>query len=368
MSQPPLHNTLNNWLQQLVPARPEEALVAGAERPIPAERLLLSISRMAMACEFEVLLNQHQYPQGAEHALAALDLVEQIEGKLSVYKTYSDLSLVNRFGAQRPITVSFDTVRLLQLASDMQAITEGAFDITAGSLSEAWGFSRRQGAMPTAEMVAEALQYVGNHWIHIDTLTSQIALRRAGVKTNPGGIGKGYALDRAAGLLNDRRLDDYLIHGGLSSVIARGDRHHPHVGGGWLVSLRHPLRLGEVLGTIRLRNRALGTSGSGKQFFHFGGRRYSHIIDPRSGWPAEGLLSATVICRSGAVADALATAFFVMGEEMARDFCSRHPEISAILLVDDQPPGRWRIETFNISEDQWRPSHRRTGLEADQAL
>jgi FAD:protein FMN transferase len=368
MSQPSLHNSLNNWLQQLAPVRPEQAQRVGTEQSRPPERLLLSISRMAMACEFEVLLNQHQYPQGAEQALAALDLVEQIEGKLSVYKTYSDLSLVNRFGAQRPITVSSDTLRLLQLASDIQAVTDGAFDITAGSLSEAWGFSRRQGAMPTAESIAEALQTVGNHWIHIDTAHSQIALQRAGVKTNPGGIGKGYALDRAAGLLTEHQLEDYLIHGGLSSVVARGDRQHPHVGGGWLVSLRHPLRLGEVLGTIRLRNQALGTSGSGKQFFHFGGRRYSHIIDPRSGWPAEGLLSATVICASGAVADALATALFVMGEEKARDFCSRHPEISAILLVDERPTGRWRIETFNTSEDQWRPSPKHSEAVADQAL
>lgn len=344
--------TLSTWLRQLAPVAADEPAAPPAPGPIE-ERLLLSVARSAMACEFEVLLNQHQYPQGPERALAALDLVEHLELKLSVYKLHSDLSLLNRFGAQRPITVCADTLRLVQLACDLHQLTAGAFDLTAGSLSEAWGFSRRQGALPTPEQIAEALQVVGSQWIDIDAQRSQVALRKAGVKTNPGGIGKGYALDRAAGHLGHEGVKDFLIHGGLSSVVARGDRQHPDVGGGWLVSLRHPLRLEQVLGTIRLRNQALGTSGSGKQFFHFGGRRYSHIIDPRSGWPAEGLLSATVICASGAVADALATALFVMGRERAVEFCAANPQISAILLEHESPSGRLRIEAINVPEGQW---------------
>lgn len=359
--------SLATWLDQLAPATADEPAAQATPGPVEngpvengpvanapvEERLLLSVARPAMACEFEVLLNQHQYPQGPERALAALDLIEHLELKLSVYKLHSDLSLLNRFGAQRPITVCSDTLRLVQLACDLHQLTGGAFDLTAGSLSEAWGFSRRQGALPTPEQIADALQVVGSHWIDIDAHSSQVALRKAGVKTNPGGIGKGYALDRAAAHLWDEGVKDFLIHGGLSSVIARGNRQHPHVGGGWLVSLRHPLRMEQVLGTIRLRNQALGTSGSGKQFFHFGGRRYSHIIDPRSGWPAQGLLSATVICASGAVADALATALFVMGRERAVEFCAAYPQISAILLEQESPSGRLRIEAINVPEGQW---------------
>lgn len=320
----------------------------------PVERLLLSVARSAMACEFEVLLNQYQYPDGPERALAALEIIEQLENKLSVYKTHSDLSLLNRFGAKRPVAISADTLALLQLSQAIHALTDGAFDVTAGSLSEAWGFSRRQGELPTAEKIAAALECVGSQLVLIDESLSQASLARDGVRTNPGGIGKGYALDRASGCLTQAGINDYLIHGGLSSVVARGDRQHPAVGGGWLVALRHPLRLEEVIGTIRLCDQALGTSGSGKQFFHFGGQRYSHLIDPRTGWPTQGMLSATVICRSGAVADALATALFVMGCEKAQEFCAQHPAISAILMAVDSKSGRPRIEMANISEKQWQ--------------
>lgn len=357
----PLHtNTLSQWFQRLAPAMELDSHMPPtqtqpAQQPL-IERLLLSVSRSAMACEFEVLLNQFQYPQAAELAIEALDLIERLESRLSVYKPHSDLSVLNRFGRQRAIPLSRDTVTLLQLAQDIHAWTEGAFDITAGSLSEVWGFSRRQGVMPSAEQISDALQCVGSQLLELDVHAGRGRLLRTGVQTNPGGIGKGYALDRAAQRLDNGGIADFMIHGGLSSVVARGGRQHPQTGGGWLVSLRHPWRLEQVLGTIRLRDQALGTSGSGKQFFHFGGQRYSHIIDPRSGWPAQGLLSATVICRSGAVADALATALFVMGLENARTFCEQHPEVGAILIVVPEREARPQIELINVTSDQWTES------------
>lgn len=332
---------------------PNQTPPPSSSAALPGERLLLSISRMAMACEFEVLLNQYQYPQGADRAIEALDLVEQLEARLSVYRPHSDLSLLNRFGSKRPIPLSSDTLTVLQLAQDIHAWTGGAFDITAGKLSEVWGFSRRQGAMPTAEQIAVALQQVGSQLVELDVAQRQARLLREGVQLNPGAIGKGYALDRVAQHLAAAEIGDYMLHGGLSSVVARGQRHHPLTGGGWLVSLRHPWRLEQVLGTIRLRDAALGTSGSGKQFFHFGGQRYSHIIDPRSGWPAQGVLSATVICRSGAIADALATALFVMGQAAAQQFCAEHPQIGAILVVASQRSDSPRIEAYNLTEEDW---------------
>ncbi len=151
-------------------------------------------------------------------------------------------------------------------------------------------------------------------------------------------------------------MHDFMIHGGLSSVVACGHRHHPETGGGWLVSLKHPWRWEEHLGTIRLRDQALGTSGSGKQFFHFGGQRYSHIIDPRTGWPAQSMMSASVVCGSCAIADALATAFFVMGPEASESFCERHPDIAAILIYQAPKSGRQVIRTCNFSDEMWTPA------------
>jgi thiamine biosynthesis lipoprotein len=336
---------------------------APASQSIPTQlkpirdTLLLTISRQAMACEWEVLLNQHQYSQGAEHAMRALDLVEQFEALHSVFRTHSDLIAVNRFGATRPVAVARDTLVLLQLARDIHALTEGAFDITAGSLSQAWGFSRRSGRMPTDAEIVNARQFVGDELITLDEAEKQVALAKPGVALNPGGIGKGYALDRAGGRLISSGVLDFMMHGGLSSVVAHGNRQHSETGGGWLVALKHPWRWEEQLGTLRLRNQALATSGSGKQFFHYQGQRYSHIIDPRSGWPAQGMMSTTVICPSAAVADALATALFVLGPEKSREFCEQHPAISAVLVYSDPKSGSTSIETCNLTDEAWMPRH-----------
>lgn len=317
--------------------------------------LLLSIAKSAMACEFEVLLNQGQYEQGADRALEALLIVEQLEQKLSVYKPRSELSLLNRFGSERAVGISVDTQRLLELARAVHDWTGGAFDITAGSLSQAWGFSQRQGKKPASGDLQRALDCVGTKYVLLDSEEQTARLTKSGVSVNPGAIGKGYALDRAVGKLRDAGVDDFMIHGGMSSVAARGDRHHQEVGGGWLVALKHPWRWEEQLGTIRLRDQALATSGSGKQFFHFGGKRYSHIIDPRSGWPAQGTMSVTVICDSSAIADALATAFFVMGTDATREFCEVQPSVAAIIVRQLPQSGKQVIETVNVSDDMWLP-------------
>ena len=308
-----------------------------------------------MACEWEVLLNQHQYPQGAEEAMRALDLVEQLEALHTVFRTHSDLIAINRFAATRPVAVAHDTLVMLELARDVHALTEGAFDITAGSLSQVWGFSRRSGCMPTEGEIAKARQLVGTEFIVLDESQRQVALTKPGVTLNPGGIGKGYALDRAAGRLVANGVLDFMMHGGLSSVVAQGDRQHSETGGGWLVALKHPWRWEEQIGTLRINNQALATSGSGKQFFHFQGQRYSHIIDPRSGWPAQGMMSTTVICTSAAVADALATALFVMGADKSREFCQQHRSIAAVLVFSDPKSGATVTEAHNLTENQWQP-------------
>ena len=315
--------------------------------------LLLSVSREAMACEFEVLQNQHQYEQGTEAAVEALDLIQEVEGALSVYKPTSDFSRLNRAESQ-PTVVGIEALEVLSLGKFLHQVTSGTFDITAGTLSEAWGFSRRKGKLPTSKEIEESSSKVGSQHLQIDEENSRISLAQPGLQINPGGIGKGYALDLASQRLVSANVFDFMIHGGLSSIAARGS-HRNADEPGWYVSLMHPLRPEQSLGRVRLMNKALATSGSGKQFFHFGGRRYSHIIDPRTGYPAEGTLSATVICTCAAIADALATAFFVMSLEEVGEFCKKRPYISAILVHQGSGKGLC-IETFNCGEEIWSAS------------
>ena len=161
----------------------------------------------------------------------------------------------------------------------------------------------------------------------LNSQRSTIRFRKSGMEINLGSIGKGYALDQIAELFASKSIENFLLHGGNSSVLGRGT-----CADGWWIGLRHPLVPERRIGEILLRDRALGTSGSGTQFFTHEGRRYGHILDPRTGWPADGMLSVTVAAASGAEADALATAFYVLGVDAALEYCRQHPGIAAILM------------------------------------
>lgn len=305
-----------------------------------------------MACEFEVLLNQHQYDQGPDAAVEVLDQIVDLERKLSVYKPSSDFSRLN--ASDQPVAVSDDAMTVLRLAKFLNQETQGAFDITAGTLSDVWGFSRRQGRLPTQEDIEQALNLVGSRHLELEPASGDAFMQVPGVKVNPGGIGKGYALDRAGQILSEAGVQDYMMHGGSSSISASGDRKHVDCEAGWIVALKHPFQEERTLGTVRLLDQSLATSGSGKQFFHFRGKRYSHIIDPRSGHPAQGILSTTVVYPSAAIADALATAFFILGVEGVEEFCGRHGEVGAILVYrDENRGGRETVATFNLPKGVW---------------
>lgn len=296
-----------------------------------AEPYLIRIGRQAMACEFEVILNAGQYADGTEIAIAALDLVEALEAQLTVYRDSSEVTAINASAAQEWVAVEARLYELLKLAVRLFAETDGAYDVTSGPLSKAWGFYRRQGAIPADEALAAALARVGSDKLAFDDDAQALRFAQEGIELNLGGIGKGYALDRVAEFLIGQGVRDFLLHGGQSSVLARGTQAGS-TAPGWPVGIRDPLRPARRLAEARLCDRALGTSGAAAQFFRHDGRRYGHILDPRTGWPAEGMLNATAIAATGAEADALATAFYVLGVEKSLEYCRRRPDVGAILI------------------------------------
>jgi thiamine biosynthesis lipoprotein len=319
---------------------------------------LVHVARRAMACEFEVRFNAGQYEHDTETALEALDLVEALEAQMSVFRQRSEICHINRTAAREPVEVEPRLFELLELAVRLHGETDGAFDVTTGRLWEAWGFTHRAGALPAEGQLAEALQQVGSHLVELDRRDRTVRFSRPGVELNLGSIGKGYALDRCAEKLHAAGIADFLCHGGQSSVLARGSRRQMRRAaadppeGGWLVGLRHPRRADRRLAEIRLRDRALATSGSWTQSFMHGGRRYGHILDPRSGRPVEGLLSATVIAPSAALADALSTAFYVLGPAAALDYCRERPEIAAVLVCPVRHSGGFEIRTAGLADDE----------------
>jgi thiamine biosynthesis lipoprotein len=280
-----------------------------------------------MATRFEVTL-----PPAAEKAVAtataALDEIDRIEAQLTAYRETSELSFVNRHAVDQPVKVEKGFFNLLRLCEEIAGNTGGAFDITAGPLTKCWGFYQREGRLPTPDEIAAARSKVGSESLLLDQHTQTIQFAKQGLEINLGSIGKGYALDRVAALMRNN-INGALVNAGASSMLAIGRGDHSQ---GWLLGLRDPRSKARRAGLLRLKDAALSTSGNGEQFFEYGGKRYGHIIDPRTGWPASRVASVSVIADSAAESDALATAFFVGGRELAEDYCSRTPRTMAIMF------------------------------------
>jgi thiamine biosynthesis lipoprotein len=287
----------------------------------------IRVHRAAMACRFEVLLDGRD----AAHVPAAreaLDEADRIEAALTVFRE-SALVRVNRT-AHEGAEVDAELFALLVRCQELYAATEGAFDVTSTPLSRCWGFLRREGRLPGDAAIAAARALVGMSGVELDEAARTLRFRRAGMELNLGAIGKGYALDRMAALVRARGAAHALLSAGGSSALAVGGR-----GAGWTIDIRSRQVRKPCLARLTLRDGALATSGAGEQFFVVEGQRYGHVIDPRTGWPASGVLSVSVVTAQAAVSDALSTAFLVGGIELARRYCAAHRETLALLTPDD---------------------------------
>ncbi len=297
------------------------------------EFAVLRAERRAMATSFEVLL-----PFGAADALeaaeAALDAIDRLEDQLTVYRDHSEVCRINREAAAGPVPVENALFELLALAARIHAETEGAFDVTAGALVKAWGFYRGPRRVPDVAELREVLGRVSSRHLALDAEARTVRFARPGLEINLGSIGKGYALDHAARLLRGRNFTSGLLHGGHSSVYAMGKP--PGSARGWPVGLGHPWHPDRRLAVVRLADRALGTSAATFQHLEHHGRKLGHILDPRTGWPAEVVASASAVAPTAAEADALATAFFILGPEKTRAYCENHPSVAAVLLPQGQ--------------------------------
>jgi thiamine biosynthesis lipoprotein len=334
--------------------------------------LLLHLSRKAMAGEFEICLPMSAAGDATPAAMRALDLIQSLERQLSYFRPDSEVSHINRTAAEREVEVEPRLFGLLQLAMRVWRESGGAYDLTAAPLWEAWGFARRAGAIPAPEPLAAANELVGGQWVELDERRSTIRFHRASVRLNLGSIGKGYAVDRAVELLLGEGLTDFLVHGGYSSVAARGSVRwtsesvhaaptdsevHPTTAKAtgsevqptkpWTVGVKDPLRADVRVGQIEIRDRALGTSGAQHQSFRHQGKRYGHILDPRTGWPAEGVLAVSVLAPTAAEADALSTAFYVLGPQWTMDYCRLNPSIAAVVFCPVEG-NRWKIHDSGV--------------------
>lgn len=374
---------------------------------------LTIFTRPAMASDFEVALNETADAFGSDAALDALDEIDRVEEALSVFRPTSPVARMNLLAAEIPVRVDDELWAWIERAVALGKETDGAFDIAAAPLWRVWGFADREGEFPKEEDRMRALELSGTRRLRLNPATRTVMFDEPGVELNFGGIGKGIALDLAAQKLKDAGVNDFLVQGGKSGVVARGGRsgdYSPRVRReldalrdagfdepqideesglpirnraaspeadwnavlpdalkpdadlaeqallanaetGWTIGVAHPLIPEKRLGELWLKDRALATSGSTYQFFRAGGKRYSHIIDPRTGFPTTGVLSTTALAPDAAEADALSTAFFVLGPEQTARFCERRPDVAALLVVEKQTAPGYELLAFNMTDD-----------------
>jgi thiamine biosynthesis lipoprotein len=301
------------------------------------------VHRTAMACRFEITLDSRD-ARLVPTARVALNQIDRLEAQLTVFRDTSELVDVNRRAAAEPVAVDDSLFELLARSERISQQTDGAFDITTTPLSRCWGFLRREGRVPTQVEIDTALAHVGMQHVELDHHLTTVRFRRPGLELNLGAIGKGYALDRVGRMLRDAGVYHALFSAGRSSMLAIGGRQR-----GWDVEIVSP-RLASPIARVWLKDAALGTSGAGEQFVLVDGRRYGHVLDPRTGHPAQGVLSASVICSSAADADALSTAFLVAGPALAQRYCDAHPGVLALITPDDGSGRRLVIGSYRGAE------------------
>jgi thiamine biosynthesis lipoprotein len=311
---------------------------------------LMKASRQAMGSFFEIRLPA-RLPGAFDLAVRALDLIDELESQLTIYRDDSEVSRLNASAHLGPVVVEPGLFGLLERAVELGRATEGAYDVTSGALSEAWGFVRGPKRVPDPETLAKARARTGFTHLTLNAADNSVMFDRPGLAINLGSIGKGYAIDRAAELIRGYWWPaPALIHGGQSSVYALGSPPD-QLGGRWEVALRNPFDPSTPLGTIRLRNRALGTSGAAFQRFESNGRTYGHILDPRTGEPpVSTLASVTVLAPTAADADALSTAFYLLGPEGAARYIADHPQVGVIFVEQPRGDGRPRVHVLGLTE------------------
>ena len=317
----------NNELQA------ELGAVAGAlKSPVGG---LQHFSFRAMACDVQFFFPLDRYPAAPEVAMRCMELVEQLENSISIYRPGSDICRINQLALQRAVPVGGFVGELVPLALEWHAKTDGAFDCTLGPLSRLWGFRNRQPRLPDSEEVARTLKDVGSRFLEWDSAERTLRITNPNSEVDFNGIGKGFVIGKIAESLRAKQIGDWMIHAGQSSVMALGNEVLES--NGWTVGVSHPLVPRTRIAEIVLRDQSLGTSGSARQAFVSEGKRYGHVLDPRTGWPATHWVSMTVVHDSPIACDVLSTALFVMSPVEVDQFAAKNSEakIFGVRVVED---------------------------------
>ena len=288
-----------------------------------------------MGVDFHLKFYAPNRSEAERIALAAYARVEALNGMFSDYDPASELSRLGRMPAGKPVAVSRELFDILQRSQVLSRQTQGAFDVTAGPSVRFWRQARKQGQMPPLEELRTAQNRVDYQQLVLNPAERTVTLRSTNLQLDLGGIAKGYAVDEAMAVLKANGITRAYVAAD-SDMLTSGP---PQGKEGWKIELRNVDDFGNLYPrTIYLKNLALSTSGDTEQFVVIDGRRYSHIVDPRTGIGLTSRIQATVVAKDSTTADSYATAICVLGKQAGLQFADRRQMQSLVLdLAGDRP-------------------------------
>lgn len=261
----------------------------------------------------------------------AIAEITRIEKLISSWDPESETSLVNRNAGIKPVKVSLELFKLIERAKQISILTDGAFDISYASMDEVWKFDGSMRYKPTQKEVRESITKIGSERIILDKEKNTVFLKDVGMKISFGGIGKGYAADKAKKLLVSKQVIAGIINasGDLTTwgTKASGEK--------WLIGIANPLSKDRIFSWLPVIESSVATSGNYEKYVIINGKRYSHIIDPRTGYPSQGINSVSIFAKDAELCDALATAVYIMGKEAGLGLINQLPE-AEVIIVDSK--------------------------------
>lgn len=285
-----------------------------------------------MGNRFELTI-QEPDPERAEELIRfAVDEIRRIEALLTTFQPDSETNRINEMAGLAPVEVSGEVLALIQRAQRISTLTQGAFDLSYGSLDKSlWNFDLNMKKLPSPALAKKSVRLINYQNIEVDPLNKTVFLKEKGMRIGFGGIGKGYAADRAKELLVKEGVTTGIVNAS-GDLTAWGKQEN---GEPWTIGIADPRAANHLFSYINITDMSVATSGNYEKFVEIGGKRYSHTIDPRTGMPVSGIKSVTIISPYAELSDALATPVMVMGKTVGLDLLNQMKQVAALVIDEN---------------------------------
>jgi len=313
-----------------------EQFIAAIKKHTPADNSssmqLYKKELLLMGSRFEITVVADNAEKGHQEIGAAIAEIQRIEDKISSWKDDSETAEINKNAGKKPVKVSKETFDLIARSKRVSELTQGAFDISFGSVDDQlWHFDGSMTELPDSATARQSVRRINHQNVVLDEQAQTVFLKEAGMKIGFGAIGKGYAAERAKALLLADGIENGIVNAG-GDLTAWGAQPG---GAPWNVGIANPGLEDEAFSWLNINDNAVVTSGNYKKFVVIDGKKYTHIIDPRTGFPVSGLKSVTIICPNAELADALATSVFIMGKEVGLNLIDQMKGVECLLIDDN---------------------------------